>query len=130
MFGTTAPGGGGYRGLSSRTPPSSSVGSGNDVADLDRAVLERQNDARVDELSSHIASLRALTADIESEARSQNAALDGMADAFGTAGGMLGASSRRIAEMYASTAASTRRTVAYIVVAVLFLSWVMKRGKH
>mmetsp|Transcript_46872 Transcript_46872/g.91509 ORF Transcript_46872/g.91509 Transcript_46872/m.91509 type:complete len:123 (+) Transcript_46872:109-477(+) len=111
----------GYRGTGATPPPSA-------IGDANRSIIERQNDARIDELSSHVSALKALTADIQGEVQSQNGMLDGMGDVFGTAKGALADTTGKISEMLAATGVQTKQAVVYIVCAVLFLSWLVSRG--
>ena len=105
------------------------VEGGGGRSDANAAILEGQNNERINELADHVARLKGLTIDIGNEVREQNSLLDNMGDGFESTRDMLAGSLRRIGTMLES--GGTKHMcymVVFCVVVMLVLYWLMKRG--
>lgn len=103
-------------------------GGRNGANDANANILEQQNNERLNELSMHVAKLKGLTIDIGNEVREQNSLLDSMNNNFSNTRDMLFNSLSRIGTMLQSGGMKHMcLMVAFCVVVMLFLWWVMSR---
>ncbi|CAI9743338.1 isoform X2 [Octopus vulgaris] len=89
------------------------------------AMLEEENSAHVDGLSSKISRLKGLALDIESDTKDSNRYLDGMGTDFDSSQGLLTGSMNRISHMI-NSGKSNRKMMCYIIMglsALFFLSY-------